>query len=93
MLAADAGFACTECVQYTLRDIPLLLDSELRRRANREGKSLNSVAIEALIRGVGLAEAPSKQRDVGDIANTWQEDIRFDDAIAEQRRVDEHLWR
>ena len=42
-------------MQYTLRDIPPPVDAELRRRAKAEGKSLNAVAIEILIRGLGWA--------------------------------------
>lgn len=80
-------------MQYTLRDIPSLLDSELRRRAKDEGKSLNTVAIEALARGAGVGAAALRQRDVSDIAGTWQEDGEFDQVIAEQDRIDEHLWK
>lgn len=81
------------CMQYTLRDIPLPVDSELRRRAKAEGKSLNTVAIEALIRGTGLGESPLRQRDLSDIAGAWQEDPEFDRAIADQDQIDEQLWR
>jgi hypothetical protein len=80
-------------MQYTLRDIPPFLDSELRRRAQAEGKSLNAVAIEALARGAGLAETPHRLRDLGDVAGTWQEDPEFDQAIADQDRIDASLWR
>jgi len=80
-------------MQYTLRDIPPILDSELRRRAKAEGRSLNAIALEALIRGAGLTDTPLRQRDLGDIAGTWQEDPEFDQAIAEQDRIDEKLWR
>lgn len=80
-------------MQYTLRDIPYIVDSELRRRAKAEGKSLNAVAIEALTRGAGLGVTPLRQRDVSDIAGTWQEDPEFDQAVADQDRVDERLWR
>lgn len=80
-------------MQYTLRDIPPLLDSELRRRARTEGKSLNAVALEALARGAGLGEPSVRQRDLEDVAGTWQEDREFDQAIADQHRIDERLWR
>ena len=80
-------------MQYTLRDIPSILDSELRRRAKSEGKSLNAVAIEALVRGAGLGETPLRYRDLSDIVGTWEEDPDFDSAIADQDQVDEHLWR
>lgn len=80
-------------MQYTLRDIPPLLDSELRRRAKLEGKSLNTVALEALVRGTGLGDAPVRQRSLDDIAGTWQEDPEFDRAVADQQQIDESLWR
>jgi hypothetical protein len=80
-------------MQYTLREIPSTVDAELRRRAKAEGKSLNTVAIEALTRGAGLGETPLRHRDLGDIAGTWQEDAEFDQAIAEQDQIDERLWR
>lgn len=80
-------------MQYTLRDIPLYLDSELRRRAKVEGKTLNAVALEALMRGAGMGEIAARHRDLGDVAGTWQEDRAYDDAIADQDRVDTHLWR
>src|SRR6202047_2219976 len=92
--ATDRGrFAHTLWVQYTLRDIPLYLDSELRRRAKVEGKTLNAVALEALMRGAGMGEIAARHRDLGDVAGTWQEDRAYDDAIADQDRVDTHLWR
>lgn len=80
-------------MQYTIRDIPPLLDSELRRRAKSEGKSLNAVVIDSLVRGTGLGGAPQRYRDLSDIVDTWVEDPEFDSAIADQDQVDEHLWR
>jgi hypothetical protein len=80
-------------MQYTIRDIPPILDSELRRRARTEGRSLNAIAIEALVRGAGLGETPLRQRDLSDVGGTWKEDRDFDDAIADQDRIDEPLWR
>jgi len=80
-------------MQYTLRGIPPAVDAELRRRAKAEGKSLNTVAIEALTREAGLGETPIRHRDLGDIAGTWQEDPAFDRAIADQDQINERLWR
>jgi hypothetical protein len=80
-------------MQYTLRDIPPILDSELRRRAKTEGRSLNAIAIEALVRGAGLGETPLRQRDLSDVVDTWKDDRDFDEAIADQDRIDERLWR
>lgn len=80
-------------MQYTLRDIPPILDSELRRRAQTEGRSLNAIAIEAMVRGAGLGETLLRQRDLSDVAGTWKEDRDFDEVIADQDRIDERQRR
>jgi hypothetical protein len=80
-------------VQYTLRGIPARVDRALRQQARREGRSLNEVALEALARGVGLSDQPVRYRDLSDIAGTWVEDPEFDQALLDQDRIDEELWK
>ena len=80
-------------MQYTLRNIPPELDAALRARAAREGKSLNEVAIQALARGAGVSGEVTRFRDLGNVAGSWRDDAEFDAALAEQRRIDESLWR
>lgn len=80
-------------MQYTLRNVPASLDAALRQSARDQGKSLNEVTIEALIRGAGLAEDRCRQRDLSDIAGTWLEDPEFDSALAAQDTIDSELWR
>lgn len=80
-------------MQYTLRNVPSHLDEALRRRAQDQGKSLNDVALEALLNGLGLSGKPVKRRDLGDVAGTWVDDPEFDAALSEQRRIDPDLWR
>ena len=80
-------------MQYTIRNIPEHLDAELRSTAQRKGKSLNEVTLEALARGAGVSGQPRQQRDLRDIAGTWRQDSAFDKAIADQDVVDETLWR
>lgn len=80
-------------MQYTIRKIPGALDSALRRRAREQGKSLNQVAIEALIRGAGISGQKFRHRDLRDVAGTWRNDRAFDDALAAQDAVDEELWK
>jgi hypothetical protein len=36
---------------------------------------------------------PQKQRDLSDLAGTWVEDPGFDEAIADQDRIDSVLWK
>lgn len=80
-------------MQYTIRNIPGYLDVTLREAAQKQGKSLNEVAIEALTRGAGLSERRQPSRDLGDIAGSWCEDPEFDSAVMDQDRVDEEMWR
>ncbi len=42
-------------MQYTIRAIPPKLDTALRRRAQKTGKSLNEVLIETLAKGAGVS--------------------------------------
>ncbi|HTW48486.1 MAG TPA: hypothetical protein VMD92_11075 [Acidobacteriaceae bacterium] len=80
-------------MQYTIRNIPDPLDAALRRSAREKGKSLNEVALEALVRGAGLGDRRIRQRDLGDIAGSWRNDRAFDQARAAQDTIDEELWR
>jgi plasmid stability protein len=79
-------------MQYTIRKVPHSLDAALRLRAREQGKSLNEVAIEALARGAGLSGELRRQRDLRDIAGTWQSDRAFDRALAAQDTIDSELW-
>ena len=79
-------------MQYTLRNIPDILDAALRRRARAQGRSLNDVAIDAMISGAGLGEVRPRRRDLSNVAGSWQEDPAFDRALAEQDTVDRDLW-
>jgi hypothetical protein len=79
-------------MQYTIRNVPEYLDAALRSSAQEQGKSLNEVAIAALIRGAGLNELPQRLRDLQDIAGSWRKDSAFDSAIAAQDTVDESMW-
>ena len=46
-----------------------------------------------MLRGAGLGETTLQRRDLSDIAGTWKEDRDFDEAIADQDRIDERLRR
>ena len=92
-LASRACTAYNGCMQYTIRNIPDNLDAALRNTAQLQGKSLNEVAVEALVRGAGLSDQPIRRRDLSYIAGTWVEDPAFDEAIAAQRTIDEEMWK
>ena len=54
-------------VQYTVRDIPEAADLRLRETAALEDISLNQAAVQALQRGLGLAEEPVRYRSLRQI--------------------------
>lgn len=80
-------------IQYTIRNVPLEVDSGLRSLAVREGNSLNETLIRNLNRGLGLAETPARFNDLDDLAGTWADDPEFDKAVEEMHRIDEGLWK
>lgn len=80
-------------MRYTLRGISPALDQALRHRARAAGKSLNEAAIDALGEGAGLSAQPRKRRDLSDIAGTWQTDPAIEAALADQRQIDQDLWK
>ena len=84
----------SQTVQYTVRSVPAHVDKALRRKADKERKSLNEVLRNALIReaeGTGLPERV--YTDLDDLAGSWVDVPGFDEAIQAQDRVDEALWR
>src|SRR5205085_4213925 len=79
-------------MQYTIRNIPRLLDKALRAKARADGRSLNEAAIAALATGLRLQGQPAKYRDLSRFAATWTEDPAFDEAIADFARINPELW-
>lgn len=82
-------------MQYTLRNIPKEVDQALRRRAQRQGRSLNEIALEALSMGAGVPvndQGRLKYRDLSDIAGTYVYDPEFERAMQEQDQIDPEDW-
>jgi acyl-CoA hydrolase len=92
-LDLPAFCAYIACMQYTLRNIPKVLDAALRRRARTEQKSLNEVAIQAMAKALHVSDTSVRYRKLNDIAGTWREDPEFDAAIDEQQKIEEKLWK
>ena len=79
--------------QYTIRQIPPSVDQALRRRARRLGRSLNQIALDALAREAGVEGQPERFTDLDRFFGSWVRDPAVDRALAEQRLVDETLWK
>jgi plasmid stability protein len=77
--------------QLTVRNVPVEAVEGLRRRARREGKSLNAVLVDALTRDVIGPERVHGDLDA--LAGAWRRDPAFEEALAAQDRVDEAMWR
>jgi len=93
MLAIYVGTAYARCMQYTIRNLPARLDKLIRKRAKEEGKSLNTVALEALMEAFGLRGSVSARRDLSKLAGSWVEDVAVDEALRAQRCIDDEMWR
>ena len=78
-------------MQYTIRRIPQHLDEALRRLAAEKKTSLNEAALTVLARGLDLEVPTRRFRDLSDVAGSWQEDPEFDQARADQDRIDEAM--
>jgi hypothetical protein len=79
-------------MQYTLRHIPPELDRALKQEAKQRGLSVNQLVLELLRKSTGLAP---KRRNLREMPGAWskQEAKRFDQLLAEQRRIDEEVWK
>lgn len=84
--------------QLTIRGVDERLRQALELEAQSRGISLNRAVLVLLRRAIGLGEAagpPLVYADLDPLAGTWtdEEADAFDRRIAEQRAVDEDLWR
>jgi hypothetical protein len=80
-------------IQYTIRGIPERVNEVVRRRATATKKSMNEVLLDALSKGLGVAEEPAEYHDLDDLAGTWIEDPEFDAAIKAFDSIDKDLWK
>jgi hypothetical protein len=83
----------SEAMQYTIRNVPPVVDRALRRRAGRMAKSLNEIAVEALSRGAGVEREAGEHHDADFLFGSWVEDPLVEGALAAQRTIDEDAWK
>lgn len=78
--------------QYTIRNVPASVDRALRRRAQAQGRSLNTILVEALAAAASVASEPRVHTDLDHLIGSWVDDPETDRALAEQRTVDPRDW-
>lgn len=84
----------TRRIQYTIRGVPDHVDNFLRQRARGSGKSLNEMALAALMETCGNASQSHRFHDLDDLSGTWVEGAEgFDAAMATLRQTEPDIWR
>ena len=85
--------------QLTIRGIDNELRAKLDDEALRRRLSLNRCVVAILAESLGVVPKTHEEdvlfTDLDHLAGTWSEDeaSAFDASLAEQRQVDEELWR
>ncbi len=80
-------------LQYTIRNIPPVVDKAIRKRAQQTGKSFNQTAVEVLTQGIfGSAQTtPPRMEDMFGVGGEFL-DKDFDKAVAALSETDEKFW-
>jgi hypothetical protein len=81
----------------TLRNLPPELAALLERKAAESGLSLNRTVVRLLEESLGLRPKASHRRayhDLDFLLGVWtaEEASQFDQALAEQRKIDPEMW-
>ena len=83
--------------QLTVRGVDDAMKHALEQEAGRRNTSVNRLVVAILRQALGLAAGPrrAQHHDLDHLAGTWtpKRAKDFDLAVAEQRGIDEDLWR
>lgn len=79
-------------IQYTIRNIPPVVDQVIHKRAKQSGKSFNQTVVDLLtLQTFGTTEPP-KDQNFDFLFGKGTLDAAFDEAIADMSRIDGELW-
>jgi hypothetical protein len=81
----------------TLRNLPPKLAATLQRKAAESGLSLNRTVIRLLEESLGLRPKGTRRHpyhDLDFLVGAWTEEeaAQFDEALAQQRKIDPEIW-
>jgi len=80
-------------IQYTIRNIPPVVDQVIKKRAQQSGKSFNQTVVDLLsLQTFGTTEPPTDE-GLGWFFGALTLDEGFDEAIRDMSRIDEDIWR
>ena len=81
--------------QITLRQIPDVLDKQLRSLAGKNKTSLNKIVLSLLMKDLGLSVGSSgKKRDLTDLCGTWSKQ-QYDEFMKNTEifnDIDSEIW-
>jgi hypothetical protein len=80
--------------QYIIRGIPKPVDEAIRKKAQRQGKSLNAVLLESIIQSSGVAPSEKVHHDLDFLIGsmTQAEADELEGVIQESHRVAPGDW-
>lgn len=80
--------------QITLRQIPDILDKQLRSLASKNKTSLNKIVLSLLMKDLGLSVNSGKKRDLTDLWGTWTRNQydEFQKNTEDFSQIDPELW-
>jgi len=80
-------------IQYTIRNVPPAVDRVIKKRSKQSGKSFNQTVVELLsLQTFGTTKPPSEE-DFSWLFGAMSLDEKFDEAIQDQSRIEEDIWK
>ena len=94
MQIAHAHGKGVEMAVLTVRGVDDELGALLRSEAKKRGISMNSLVLELLRKGLGIAPGRAAHHDLDALAGAWTADqhAAFTAAVSDFARIDEGLW-
>lgn len=82
-------------MSFTIHGIDPELDERLRERAREERVSKNQLVKQLLARAVGMVDRSDRENEYREFLGLWTDEQarRFDQAQADNRRVDPEDWK
>ncbi len=80
--------------QITLRQIPDVLEKQLRSMASRNKTSLNKTVLSMLMNNLGISDSSKKKRDLKDLCGTWSKNQynEFQKNTEIFNKIDPEFW-
>jgi len=92
MYVCNAYYVYMSTIQYTIRNVPTVVDKVIRKRAKQTGKSFNQTVVDMLsLQSVGTIN-PKENNNFDWLFGSLKLDDKFDQAIKDLSQIDKELW-